>query len=349
MHVFNLVHQLHKEYDFTGVFGEEGTIAQRLRDLGVLVHILPEMRSSISPIRDVRSCLALRKIIRDIQPDLIHAHSSKAGMIARFTSILTGVPTIYTVHGWGWRGMGKIKRSLLISVEKILLHISRKSSFIYVAEAVEEEGRKILGIQSTAGSVVYNGVPDTGFALPKSNDPQIILMAARLDHAKDHITLIKAFDKLAFSAELWLCGQGTDSAEFSNSISTIAPNNHDKIRTLGVITNMSQLLQSVHVYALISHFEALPLSIIEAMANGNAIIATDVGGVSELIDSGQTGLLVPPKDVEKLAQGLESLRNVAYRTKLAEGARARFERKFQACIMSQAVSDVYQSKIKLGL
>ena len=77
-----------------------------LRALGIPVVVIKEIRSNLNPLADFIAAVKIYLVLKKIKPDIIYAHSSKAGMLARLMSMITGIPTVYTVHGWGWRGMG---------------------------------------------------------------------------------------------------------------------------------------------------------------------------------------------------------------------------------------------------
>lgn len=348
VHVFTLISQQMDRFSFTAVFGEDGPIANRLRDLGVKVEIISGMRSSISPIRDLKSVIKLLNILNEENPCLVHAHSTKAGMVARLASLVARVPVIYTVHGWGWRGMSKSKHRLIIAVEKLLYRLS-KNTFIYVSKSVEQEGLQILGIPQTAGTVIHNGVPDLGESPFLDSGPIKILMVARVDRSKDHDTLLQAFANISEGYELWLCGEGTDSARFKEQIKKfLIPHKQEKIRLLGEVSDISDLLAQVDIIALISNFEALPLSIIEGMACGKPVIASDIGGIPELVIHGENGYLVPERNYIALAKFLERIQDTEIRRGMSIKSRKMYKADFQVAKMTTQIRSLYIKEIKAG-
>lgn len=340
IHVQTLISSLKDRVLFFAVFGEEGPVAERLRIQGVSVEIVPEMRSSISLRKDFSSYLKLSHCVRKFRPDLMHVHSSKAGMLGRLLSLFHGVPCIYSVHGWGWRGLGKVSAALVYAVEKILAILVSKSHYIYVSRSVEREAQVMLGIPTQRGSVIYNGVNDVESA-PQPEGPLCILMPARVTAAKDHESLVRAFEQLDFQVELLLCGTGTDSDSFLCQVREWAPTRHHFIRHLGQRSDVAALLHRTHVFALVSNFEALPLSIIEAMSAGKAIVASDVGGIGELIDQGVNGVLVKKNDVDGIAAAFSSLQSHDVRERLGATARETFQRNFTSKIMSASILQLY--------
>lgn len=340
IHVQTLVASLRTQVDFHVVFGEKGPVAERLEAIGVGVTVIPQMRSAISLRRDLAALRVLGRIVREWQPDLIHAHSSKAGMLGRLIGQFYGVPSLYTVHGWGWRGLGWLSSRLVFLIEWLLSSI-QKSSYIFVAEDVANDAYRRLGVPPTKGRIIYNGVPDA-LLNGKKSERLTIIMPARVSSAKDHESLVRAFESLNIDAQLVLCGGNTTDEKFLAKIRTWAPLRHCDILCLGQRSDMPQLLSSSHIFTLISHFEALPLSIIEAMSAGLPVIATEVGGVGELIKHNDTGLLVAPGDVPGIAAAIKRLVNEQERIRIGKLARKTYLNSFTSAAMSQRTLSYYK-------
>ncbi len=339
IHVRGLILGLQGKADIKAIFGEHGPIVDYLESVGVQCKVLSRMRSSISPLNDLIVLFQLVKLLKFNKPDIVHLHSAKAGMLGRLACIFTKTPWVYTVHGWGWRGFGKFKSSLLFFIEKIL-SFSFNGFYIYVSKSVEDDGINKLKIDKSRSRVIFNGVDAVGFVVEPIG-PLRILMAARISNAKDHETLIRAFECLTFPSILVLCGEGTNSDEFKKMALTWAPRRSADIEFLGVCVDVPSLLQSINIFSLISNFEALPISIIEAMAGNRAVIASDVGGVSELIDNNVNGLIVPKGGIQELINGFVKLENNEFRAYLAKNAHLRYQSTFTMNCMITNVWDVY--------
>ncbi len=346
IHLECLINCFGERASIDAIFGEEGPIIDRLRSSNTRISILPRLRSAVSPKNDLIVLFQLVKLLRKISPDIVHLHSSKAAMIGRMACIILGIPWIYTVHGWGWRGFGNAKSKIILGIEKIL-SLSLKGFYIYVSKSVESEALSIIRIQHDRGRVIYNGVTDCGH-FPEPIGPLRIFMAARVCAAKDHETLVRAFERVCVPSRLILCGEGTDSNDFRRQVESWAPMRHLDIELLGVRNDVRLFLHSINLVALISNFEALPLAIIEAMASGRAVIATNVGGVSELIEPGVSGALVPKGGADELVKAIERLSHQALRNNIGMAARKRYEEVFNELGMTTAVWNVYQEMIKSG-
>jgi glycosyltransferase involved in cell wall biosynthesis len=339
IHVRSLIYAFHKELIVEAVFGENGPIVDDLRSIGVKCHVLKKMKSNISPLNDLIVIIHLIKIFLSSSPDIVHLHSSKAAMLGRIACGLVKIPWVYTVHGWGWRGFGKIKAIVIIIIEKILSY-TPKGTYIYVSHSVELEAIKRLNIKSIPNIVIYNGVFDFGY-YPEPKGILRILMVARVTTAKDHETLLRAFEQVKIPSQLILCGEGTDSKYFQDKVKECSPNRFTDVELLGVRNDVRSLLNSANIFALISNFEALPISIIEAMSCARAVIATNVGGVTELIEHEFSGLIVPCRDVKKVTYSIECLAEDERRHRLGCAARASYEEKFKEDNMITAVLNVY--------
>jgi glycosyltransferase involved in cell wall biosynthesis len=322
---------------FVCVFGENGPVAQRLAKRGIIVHIVPYMRSPINPFKDLLSYFYIAKFIYRYKPDLIHAHSTKAGMLSRIAAFQFGIPCVYSVHGWGWRGLGKISASLVLIIEKVLA-LTPRLKYVYVSQSVQEDA--LLKIGKVDAQIIYNGVVDVGLQADALGELQIF-MPARVSNAKDHKTLIQAFERLNFPSRLLLCGAGTESLDFKKNVESWAPNRFEKIRLLGQRLDVADLLSESHIFALISNFEALPLSIIEAMSSSRGIVATDVGGVKELIINEETGLLIKKADVDSLVVAITRLSDSDFRRRLGEQARQCYLKSFTLDRMASEFSALY--------
>ena len=337
IHVQTIVNLLNKKINYLIIFGEEGPVAMRLRKSGFNVVVVHQMRSKISPIRDFHAFYILFNNIRKFAPDLIHAHSTKAGMLARLLGLFCNIPVLYTVHGWGWRGLSSINAKVVFFIEKAL-SFNKKSFYAYVSKSVEIEGNGLLGISPSQGHVIYNGVPDIGF-MPEQKGPITIFMPARVSSAKDHESLVKAFDSIDQDIRLVLCGSGTTDIAFLNQLKVWAPQKNQNITCLGQRSDVPELLNETHIFALISNFEALPISVIEAMCAGKPIIASDVGGVNELISAGQSGILVEKGNVNQIAKAIIKLTDQYTRNKMGENSRIDYLSRFQS---NRMVDDIYK-------
>ena len=339
LHVWTLVQALHTQFNFHCVFGEQGEITQRIAALNVPITIIP-LKSAIQPLRDWQAMQALNRLCQQIQPKLIHAHSAKAGMVARLVARWRQLPCIYTVHGWGF-GLGRPRMQSLIlhSVEWILARIT-PAYFVYVSHADAKQAQRSLQIAADKGQVIHNGMADHGIRaeVAAHNTP---LMVARVAYQKDHATLVQAFAQSSYQ-QLTLIGEGTNSPEFQQQLRQWATDKHHAIQALGIQTDVPRYFRQAGCLVLTTHYEGLPLAIIEAMCAGLPILASDVGGVNELVEEGVNGYLLPPKDPAYLQAKLEQLQDPQVRQRLGQTSRARYCQRFSLEQMLHQLSTLYQ-------
>ncbi len=345
IHVLTLVTTLQAKFDVFVVFGEDGPVRQEMLQRGVPSRVVPTLRSKISPIADLLSLLSLLKIVRSEQPALLHAHSSKAGMIARVVGYFLNVPCLYTVHGWGFgNGRARIQGAFVFFFECVLSRIPG-STYIFVSEADRRIGLEQLGIKSTRCLTIHNGVTDHGCrsAVDKSS---AVIMAARVCYQKNHDLLLKSFEDCRTQFRLVLVGEGTDSTNFRRRVLANAPNKHELVECLGLSNHVPQLLARSGIFVPCSRYEGLPLSVIEAMCAGMPIVATDVGGVRELVEDGVNGFLVQAGDQAALKNCLDRLQeDTDLRVRMGQASRDRYVADFSDTRMADSVAQQYRKAI----
>ncbi len=100
MHLLDLILGMNAGFEPHVATGEEGFLTDACRELGVPVHVLPHLEREIRPLPDMRATYELRRLMRKIKPDLVHAHTFKAGFLGRFVAKQLNIPSVYTVHMW---------------------------------------------------------------------------------------------------------------------------------------------------------------------------------------------------------------------------------------------------------
>lgn len=325
------------------IFGEEGPVRIALAGKDIETYIVPTMRSNINPLDDIRTLFSVKSILAKAKPDLIHAHSSKAGMVARILGSYLNIPVVYTIHGWGFgKGRRKIV-SIVVRITELLLK-GRTSHFIAVSDADKEVGINSLHISSDRISTVNNGIADCSLLANPMNS-SVLVMVARNDHQKDYGTLFQAIDTL--SCEVWCIGRGTDTADFKAMAKALAPSAYPRITFFGPRSDVTELLSKTGIFVLSSRFEGLPLSILEAMRAGLPVVASDVGGVCELVSDNITGFLFRSGDSITLRSQLSKLlENGELRARLGNSGRQAFVNCFTSKEMVSETGHIYSSILR---
>ena len=284
--------------------GERGIYNQDLEQAGIESVACRDLQKSINPIADGKSLRYILHIINLFKPDLIAAHSSKTGILGRLASKITKVPCVFTAHGWSFTsGIPEPNRTIFRRLEKLSAPLANKII------CVSEYDRQI-GLQASMSSkkllTIHNGMKDIPQYLqadPGRTGTVKIAMVARFDRQKDHATLIEAFKDL--NAELILIGDGPSLSKTRARVRELEIDN--KVSFLGFRQDIAEILAEVQIYTLISHWEGLPCTIIEAMRAGLPVVASDVGGVKEIVLEEETGYVVPRGDVTTLKDRLSYL------------------------------------------
>ena len=287
------------------VFGENGPIREQLQAKGIATDCVPTMRSNISPRQDIYSFLALSKIVRSVKPDLLHLHSSKAGLIGRLVAWRFKLPAVYTVHGWGF-GSGRRKHVAFFAWFTELLCRHLTSRYIAVSNADCLMGLSQLKIQPSRIQTIYNGSRFTPEPSKTAEGRLVLIMVARNDHPKDYQTLFEALSRCNFDEAL-LVGNGTNTPEFIAQAKNTIGAKINKVAFLGARNDIEQLITKANVMVLSSHFEGLPISLIEGLSKGLVLLGSHVGGVPELIKHDVNGWLFDPRDSETLAKQINTL------------------------------------------
>lgn len=326
--------------------GGKGILLNKFKNAGLKYKSLKYMQREINPCKDFLGFLELRKIFKKNKPDLVHLHSSKAGILGRIAAKSLGIPTVFTAHGWAFtEGVSYKRRKVYLVVERFMAKVSNK--IITVSEFDRQ-----LALYSKVGnedliSTVHNGMPN----LPKihrSYSSEIVvklIMVARFDEQKDYMSLIQAvnhLDKLNYHLEL--VGDGPLMAEAKVYVEDLDLT--DFISFSGACNDVAQRLAISDVFLLISNWEGLPLTILEAMRAGLPVIASNVGGVSEAVVDADTGFLVPRGDSYLLAEAINKLlNNEELRLRFGNAGRKKFDKEFSFQSMLTKTLDIYAELI----
>lgn len=313
LHVLELcADQLARGNEVTFIVGNKGPLLDKVKQLkGVKVILLPSLVREISPTNDIKAIVELRKIIKSESPDIVHLHSSKAGVIGRLSSIglRKKIKVIFTVHGWAFTDgvSSRLKKSLYRIIEKSVRHFT--DLFICVSYYDEKIGKRDKVLDSTSNvKVIHNGstTPSEQSINYSVHMPLRLVMIARFSPQKDQETLINAVTKLPKdSYKLTFVGDGETLQTNKELVSKYGLNHN--IKFAGFKDDISDELINNDVYILSTHYEGLPISIIEAMSYGLPILATNVGGNSEMLENNINGFLFTSKD--ELAEKLNYLIN----------------------------------------
>jgi len=347
-HVEFIFSELKNKIDYIVVFGSKGGVYDRLYSKNPKnVFLLKGLKSSINPFVDFLVLYRLIKIIISQKPQLIHCHSSKAAFLSRLASWLSGVPVVYTIHGWPWRGFSFLKKHILVLIEK-LLSFHNGTHYIGVANCVFLEAADVgITLKKERCLTLYNTVRierEKASDIPNEFEFEFLVMPARVSNAKDHYTVAAAFDVSDYPGKLIFAGRGTEANEFKSKISNCMKIRFPDIIFLGERSDIHNIISKSDGVLLCSHFETFPLTILEAFAFSKPMVASDVGGNKEIIRHGHNGLLANTK--EDWANSISLLGIEKYRKNLSLNALNSYEKNFKISSYKKKLESIYINAIK---
>jgi glycosyltransferase involved in cell wall biosynthesis len=306
------------------------------------------MVRSLDPRADARAVVETGRLVRSLRPDLVHAHSSKAGAVARLARpAFPRTPLVYTPHGFAFAGYFEraSERRAYRLAERLMAPLA--SGFLCVCEA-----ERRLAESAGAGRrarVVHNGVPEPPdvpvhpeVEALRGHGP-VVAALTLLRPGKGIETLIDALPALRREhpdVQVVVAGEGSDRPVLERRADERGV--LEALHMIGAVDGSMPVLAGADVFVSASWAESFPYSVLEAMAAAVPVVATDVGGTTEAVEHGSTGLVVPARDPERLASALgELLRDRGRAREMGAAGRARQRRLFTVGRMIEGTLQVY--------
>jgi len=321
-----------------------GPVTDELARIGVPFQTIPSLVKAVRPFRDTGAVLQTARALRDWSPDLVSAHTAKAGFVGRAAARLTGIPAIYTPHGWSvGNRLGRARGRVFGVVEKIAAPWA--AAIVNVCEAERQ-----LALDQGIGRVeqhhvIYNGVHDVEPQLRANPGDPIapvrFVSVARFEAPKDHATLFAAFAELGGSGRwhLDLIGDGPDEQVARLRVEQLGL--AEQVTFHGYLADPAPVLSRAHAFVLSSRSEGFPRSILEAMRAGLPVVATDVGGIHESVGA-ENGVLVGAGDPGSLRIALQNLMlSPVRRQRLGDMGHLIYSRRFRFAQMLEATESLY--------
>jgi glycosyltransferase involved in cell wall biosynthesis len=306
----------------------------------------------INPFKDILALLEIKRFIKENNIQIVHTHSSKAGILGRWAAKLSGVKIIiHTVHGWPFHDyQAKFLSGFFIWLER------RAAQFTDQLIIVSNHDRQI-GLKSRIGSdikyrLIRYGVEYDKFnALDKNfrkelgiKDNELVVgMIASFKPQKcpqDFIQLASSVSRDLPNTKFILVGDGVLRKKTEQLINKY--NLQKKVILVGWRRDIPEILASLDIFVLTSLWEGLPISALEAMAASLPVITTNTGGVSEIVEEGKNGFLIYRKDTQSMSDKLISLlKDSNIRKQMGEKAKASLGADFSLANMLQNHENLY--------
>jgi glycosyltransferase involved in cell wall biosynthesis len=327
----------------------DGTLFARFQDAGVETVALRTDR--LSPL----TLLRLVRLIRASGARLVHSHGKGAGVHARLAARLTGVPAIHTLHGIHYERYARPARAAYLALERRLSAWTRV--IVNVSRAQEREGLALGLFTQSQSRVILNGVDvarltaraldrwDARAALGLPQGVPVVGCAARFDEVKRLDVLLRAAATLpAPPPTVALIGRGPEEARLRALAAQLGI--AARVTFAGEIPEAARLFAAFDVFAAPSRKEGLPLAVVEAMALGLPVVASDIAAHREVLGETSEGLVeaTPEAFAARLAAVLA---DAALRGRLAAENRTRARSEFDARDMLAGLEGVYEDALAL--
>ena len=349
------------------IYGPEGSLLDDAKRSGARLIEVPSMRRSVLPGHDWFCYRALRKIIREVKPQVVHTHSSKAGILGRAAAWKEGVPAvIHTVHGSPFHEKQPwVVRRAYIAAERWaakrchrMVGITQPMVDLYLANRIGKPAQFSVipsGVDLSLWSSAARGVASDSLRsrvrseLHIPENAPIIGLVARFDALKGHADLLRITQALTASRpqlHLLFVGDGFHRAAIERLASDL--NLTDRIICTGLVpsSRVAECYRAMDVMVLPSYQEGQSRTLIESLLCGCPIVAYDTGGIREVCIEGVTGRLVPTGNLEAMREAIAwSLDHPRESQHLAEQGREHVTRKFDQRVMCTMLESLYQQWI----
>ena len=359
-YVYDLAVNLSKtQYEITVILGTSGILETKLNNTGIRTLQINSLKRNINPLSDLASFFSLIKLFHQEKPDIIHLNSSKVGGIGSLAGRITGIPKIiFTGHGWAFNE----KRN---SLTKALILFSHWLTIILSHQVIAVSKKTKINIYHLPLvrkkiTVVYNGINNFFLLDKKEGQEKLISMIPSydltsvkkiwlgsiaelhqnkgLDIALDALsTLIKTHPQLIYL----IIGEGEERIKLAKLIKKLNLTNN--VFLIGFIPEARQYLSAFDIFLLPSRTEALPYAILEAGLANLPVIASQVGGVSEIIENGQNGQLVPKENSTEITKAIKLIiASQKRQQRLGDNLKQSVKKKFSLTKMIKETEKVYK-------
>jgi len=350
-YVFDMALAAKEQGHSVAVMSQEGELTDRLQAAGIETFIVPEFERNVDILVEVRAFFRVFHLIKKFRPDVLHVNSSKAAGLGGLSARVLNVPRIiFTAHGWAFnenRPDWQKKIIWLLHYATVLL----SDTTICVSRSIAHGARNMPFVQSRL-IVIHNGVEpgvclsreESRFLLaPHISFPIWIGTVAELHPNKRLETLVRAFGNIADAypdVTLMLVGGGSERVMLEELVRHL--DLESRVRLRGHVENASSYLAAFDIFALPSRTEALGYVLLEAGLAGLPVVASNVGGIPEIVEDGRTGMLFTSGDVEGLETALRAyLESPELRLRMGRALKEHVEMHFSKDRMVRATLSLY--------
>ena len=365
-YVYDLATSMPKEdFDVTVIFGDGEELETKLTQAGIKTIKIKSLQRNVNPFKDIFAFFRLIKILRKEKPDVLHLNSTKIGGIGVLAGRLCRIPKIiFTAHGWAFNEKRNLFSKLFIA---LLQWITVKSTHftIAVSQKTAEQILKFPLIKKNKIKVIYNGISNIDF-LTQDEARRALLSSGTASELSQKINqfiwigtiselhknkgldvaltalaeIIKKYPQTIFV----VIGGGEEDIHLKKQILKLGLSNHAFL--IGAVPDAKKYLKAFNIFTLTSRTEALPYVILEAGLAELPVIASAVGGIPEIINLPDVGLLVPTgkKAVSEITNTIEKLlTNPEYAKTIGQNLKNRITQEFSPEKMRNETFSLYKN------
>ena len=337
--------------------GPEGSLLERAQKYGYRVEVLDSMRRAILPGKDYFTYRELTRRLRQLKPDVVHTHSSKAGIIGRWAATKAQVPVvIHTIHGLAFTAStSAIANSFYKWAERITA--PKTTKIVCVADAMREQSLRAKIGHPEQYVTIYSGMETTSFLNPPVSREEIrrqlalrdehvvIGTIARLFNLKGHDDLLDLAPRLCQRWPnlrfLWV-GDGLLREQFENRMMQMGLRDRFILTGLVPPSRIPELTGAMDILVHPSRREGLARALPQGSLAAKPIVTYDIDGNREAVIEGETGFVIPPFDKERLATAIERLlSDEPLRQRTGQAGRHFAIGRFDANVMVEALERLY--------
>lgn len=303
-YVFDLAVEAKRQgHDVAVLCGGKDKLVDRLNEENIRIIQLETLERDISIVKEIKSFFKILRTLKKERPNVFHINSSKMGGLGALAGRLSGVKKIiFTVHGWAWNEPRNIFQKIIIAkLAWLTTLLSHK--VICVSGGAAREAWSFPFVQNKI-IVIRNGIKEFVLEARKNNVVLTVGTIAELHKIKGLDILLKAWQKFKEKHDARLVIIGTGEEKDTLTRLTEELNISRSVEFRGFIDNARSHLSQFDIFVLPSRSEGLPFVLLEAGLASLSVIATRVGGIPEIIESGVTGVLIEPEDSEVLFSSL---------------------------------------------
>ncbi len=337
--------------------GPEGTLEKRAGERGLDIRLLPELRRNLHPWHDMRAYQSIKRALRQYRPDVVHTHSSKAGILGRRAAYALGIPCVHSIHGASFHyGQPTILHNAYKAAERIADRWCQH--FITVCDAMTQQYLAAGIGNADKFTTIFSGMDVDRFLNPPedresvrnrlgiSPDDIVVVKVARLFNLKGHEYLIEAAPDVVAqvpNVKFLFVGDGTLRRQYEDDIAARGLTDHFVFAGLVPPDEVTNYIHAAEIVAHTSVWEGLARVLPQGLLAGRPVVSFDIDGAPEVCIDNETGFLVPERQVLPLTDAIIRLAaDSELRQRLGGEGRLRFTQQFRHEFMTKRIREVYE-------